>query len=724
MNSYSLALSGSWFILILCIIVSVIISYFSYRNTVPQIAPTKKIFLTILRSLALTLLFFILFQPILSTVWGTFEKPRLIAMIDNSLSMQIADAGGERKSMYESVINKLSFDDFDAEQIKTLLFDSEVKEISKLSLDSIKLTGQQTDISKAIRNASFNQEIENTQAAVLVSDGAFNLGNNPLYDAEKFGKPIYVIGIGDTNEPKDLSIQSVYTNQIAYIDNPVPINVNLKVNGYNEGNVKLVLSDNGTKISEATIDLTKNSQNYSHFFEYMPKLEGMHKLTISAVPLDNEITLKNNEIIEFIKVQKNKKKIVLFAGSPSADLAFVKNTLLQEKGVEIKSYIQKQGAEFYENPNEKDIKESQIIVMIGFPIASTPAIVIKLISNELEQGKPLLFIASNDLAYSNLGNIKNFLPFSIVSTNKKEYQALVNLDPGSLSNSLLRINGNEEDAKLWSSLPPVLRTETFVKMRPDANMIMSIKINNVELNEPLIASSNIQNQKTIAIMAYGLFRWKLVGYAQDLSKGRSSTDLFKVLMQNTTKWLSSDNQTKYVQIKTSKQNYNSNEAVEFIAQIYDDAYNPLDNAKVNVKVHSGSETREIMLNNISNGRYTASLNGLNQGTYQFEGFATYNNKILGEDRGKFTVGESGIEYTNLRMNIELLKEIASTTGGKFYLAKDVEEFKKDLKNLKSFKERAITNKKEIAVWNLVWLTLFVILLFSTEWFFRKRFGLL
>ncbi|MCL5991295.1 MAG: hypothetical protein M1419_04260 [Bacteroidetes bacterium] len=487
MNSYYLGISGSWWLTALLIIIAVAFSIFSYRTTVPQISSARKIVLITLRSIALSLLLFILFEPILTIIRGTQDAPKLAVLLDNSLSVSQWDALGDRKISFLKAIDNSNFLSLNKDKLKTTIFSSDIYSPDEFTFKEMNFKGQMTDISKALKWVSSNAEKENIQAVLLITDGAFNTGNNPIYDAEFLGKPIFTIGIGDSTEPHDVSIQSIITNENIYINNPVPVNVNVKVNGYNEGELTLKLLDNDATIGEQKFTVHPDKKSFTAVFEYSPKQEGIRKLTTVVSTLNNEITTKNNSANEFVNVLKNKRKIAIFAGSINPDYSFVKNSFLSEKGVELISFIQKKGSEFYDKqPSEADLKDAEMLVLIGFPITETPANVMQIIKKELERGKPLLFIASQYLDYNKLKTIEDYLPFTTISSKPQEFLAVPDVKPEYASNPLLRVTGKDTDIDLWNQLPPVFRTETFVKVKPESEIVSGLKVNNAPLKEPLI----------------------------------------------------------------------------------------------------------------------------------------------------------------------------------------------------------------------------------------------
>ncbi|MFH1052024.1 MAG: hypothetical protein V1779_13975 [bacterium] len=726
MNSYTFGINGSWWLFILLMLLSIGFAIYNYRYTIPPISQRKKMILISLRSTGMGLLLFLLFEPLISLVSGKEESPVLAVLLDNSHSAAMTDASGSRKQKYFEAIDASDFLSLTENQLDVNLFDGEIKPFIEFDKRNLNFNGQMTDISLGLKEIMRKADEKNIQAVLLISDGAFNTGTNPIYLADVLGKPIFTIGIGDTVEPRDVSIQSVLTNDIVYVENPVPVNINMKSSGFEEGKITLELFDNGQKIGEQIFNINPEKDEFTAIFEYNPKIEGVRKITAKINSLPNEITIKNNSKTEYIDVLKNKRKITIFASSPSPDVSFVRNALLEEKGTEVRSFVQKNNIDFYEaNPTEKDFKETEVFILIGFPGNSTSSAIMQNIKRELDKGKSLFFIASNEINYNNLRIIEDELPFVTTSTKPMEFLVIPDINPNSVSSPLLRVTGNTEDLQYWNQLPPVFKTETFVRVKPESEVIATMKINNVPLKEPLILSRSIANKKSAAFLGYGLYRWKLLGYASDYAKGnKNEPDLFTAFIQNTAKWLSVDIDNKYVNIKTTKKFYTSSEKVQFIGQIYDKSFNPVENAIVSVIIRGSGENKELILNSLGNGRYTGEIEGLTEGAFFFSGNAIVNGSKLGSDNGRFSIGELGLEYRNMTMNIPLLRTLSERTGGKFYLPQNASKFLDDLAKAKNFHPHSITQKSEFTLWNLPWLIAIALLLLSLEWFIRKRAGML
>lgn len=726
MDTFSLGFSGSaWFISFL-LIIAVIFVIIYYLRTIPPVPSGIKMLLGGIRGLAIILLVLVLFEPILSLIQSGEKKPKLAVLIDNSLSNGFRDALGDRQQAVLKAIENSKIQSLSDDEILYYSFDSDVKAFEKFNFDSINFKGQTTNISNAVSFVGNKLNEENIRSVLLITDGEFNEGTNPIYFAEKSARNYYAIGIGDSNKSKDISITSIITNEIAYVDNPVPVNVQIKTSGYSSGNITCTLMENNFVIDKKDFQITPQTSNLTAMFNFTPKKEGISKITAKISSLEGEITDKNNIKSDFIKVLKNKRRISIFSGSPNPDLSFLLNTFSNEKGLEIRTFIQKKGAEFYNpQPTKQEVLESEMLIFVGFPISSTPANVIEMIKEALQKEKPLLFIASQQTDYSKLNQFQEFLPFTLLSTRANEFSVLADLKREALANPLIRIHGTEKDLQIWNNLPPIFRTETFVKPKPESEVISTFKVNNVPMQEPLILSRSFQNKKSLAIMGYGLYRWKLLGYAADVSKNNpEAVDVYSIFINNAVKWLSVDQNEKNIRIRTSKQQYVKNEPVEFIAQIYDAAFTPIDNANVNIKISSGQISRDVTLNSLGNGRYTAKVEGLPEGDFFYQGNVEVNQARLGSASGRFSIGEIALEYMNLQMNAPLLRNLAARTGGKFYTPDNVQTFLDDLKNNPNFKPVSFTDKYESALWNLPYILAAVILLFAIEWFLRKKFGMI
>lgn len=724
MESSGFSFNGNFGLFLLFALILIGISIYSYLRTVPEISFRKKALLITLRSLGLIILLFMLFEPSFLRTSARIIQPKIAFLLDDSYSMSLTDASINRKEALRRVIGDLKLDEIKNEG-DFYLFSNKTKKLSDFDFDSLKLNGQLTDLSQAFSYLTTYQKDNNYQAYVIITDGNFNSGENPIYSSEILSGPIFTIGIGDTLPPKDVAMKQLITNEVAFIDNPIEINFSFSASGYNNQNLTLQLLENDQVIDTKSILLNNEQKAYSSAFKYLPKKEGIQKISVRAVPLENEYTTENNSSSNFIRIIKNKRIISIFSSSAQPDVSFINQYLSQDKELNVNLFVQKYQSEFYESPTPKKINETQLFIFIDFPNKYTPDNTLSLIAQELAKGKPSLFILGKNLDVQKFKRIQEYLPFEIVSSSPREFQAFLDIQKNYADHPILKINTSNPSIEQWNNLPPIFKNETFVNPKLNSKVLALSKIENVKFNEPMIIIREMQNSRTVAVLGYGLYRWKLMGYAREVARGNTdAVDLYTTFISNTIRWLSISDVEKQISIKTNKKFYSGAEEIDFIGQIYDNSLNPIDNAQVYVHIRGNQFSKDITLSGKGNGVYANSLPPIPTGDYRFTADVYSNGNLLGKDENRFTVEATNFELSDLQMNKNLLLRLSEQSGGKFYFAENSSSLFTDINNLKNFKPQTKINRAEYTLWDKIWLLIPVLLFFSIEWYIRKRSSML
>ncbi|MFZ1572448.1 MAG: hypothetical protein WAT89_06890, partial [Candidatus Kapaibacterium sp.] len=362
--------STNYYLVITIFISIIIFTIHSYRTTTPKIGNFRKWILILLRTIGLCLLLFTLFEPVLRTKDIKVSEPLVVASFDNSLSMQLKGLSKEKridesKSIAKFLSENINQLKVNANQFSDSIFSFNLANYSKLLLGS----KNETNLSLPINFISDSLLKNNISSLVIVTDGQFNAGTNPIYDAEKIGIPIYTIGLGDSTEPNDASIEQIYTNKLTYVNSDIPIDVTYKTisNVENKKSI-LTLFANGTKISEKNILVNKGVSEDNFTFNFIPKNEGIIKFSTSISGLENEFTFKNNFKSIFVTVKSNKRKVTIIASSPSPDLSFIKNILENNNNFSVNSFVQKPDGSFIEGKlSSNKLSETEVLILLGFP---------------------------------------------------------------------------------------------------------------------------------------------------------------------------------------------------------------------------------------------------------------------------------------------------------------------------------------------------------------------
>jgi hypothetical protein len=712
-----LFLSTSSLLLLLAAVAAVGLSVLAYRHTIPSIPSGRKYLLITLRSLSLFLLLLLLLEPILRLVRHEEKPPTVSILVDDSKSMAVADNLGSRSDLTRRLLKSETINELSRlSNTKFFRFSGNMKELA--APDSLRFEGASTDISSALRTLRNRVEEENIRAVVLISDGNYNLGENPLREAGRYGIPIYAIGIGDSSEQKDLLISKAVTNEIAYAESQVPMDVTVKSSGFHGERVEVTLSEGGKPIAQQFITLKEGTWEYPVKFTYEPKGEGTKRYTVSVPKLAGEVTGANNTKSVFVKVLKSKMKVLLLAGAPSVDAAFVRRALSDDKNIEVKALIQKTAAGFYESDfSPSMITDAECIVLVGFPISNSRDDVLRALQTAIvQQRKPTFTIVSRTIDAAKLRVLDPALPFVVARQRSDEMTVYVQLSAKGQTHPVMTVAGSP---RVWDALPPIYKTGTTFQQKAESDVLAVAKLRDMTLEEPLIVSRSIAGTKSLAVLGYGIWRWKLLTGTTD-----PANDVLQSFIANGVRWLTTREEEKQVKISATKEVYTGGEAVEFVGQVYDKTYKPIDGAEVKIVARKENETYETLLSPLGNGRYEGKFEGLSEGEYQFTGTVTENSQRLGEERGKFSVGGLEVEFQETKMNKALLQQLAHESGGKYFDPEQTSDLPNDLRSSGVLTPKEITHSREFELLGLPSLVIVIVLLFGTEWFLRKQSGLL
>jgi hypothetical protein len=686
---------------------------YMYRYTLPPVSSSKKTILVLLRTFALILLLFTIFEPVATLVKKTILKPLNLVFVDNSSSIKIKD-GTMRSENERRFVDGLNTNNL-INSSELFTFGKHVKNFPYDSLSMLNFSEGSTNFSNII--SFIRDQNENIASVSIISDGVITEGVNPLFTAEKLNIPIFTIGVGDTARRDDIEIKNVLYNEFIYAGTPTAISAAILNKGFANAPSVISLYENGILLEQRTITLSGDGiQN--EIFNYTPKSGGEKKLTLELNNHEGESNFVNNKSIFYINVLSNKVKILIIAGSPSPDLAFIKGSLEEDKNVSVKS-ITLVGANRYIEKNNPSVEldSAEIIFFVGFPAKETnPELLNKVKEAIGSKGKPFLLLLEENTDFNKLKSLQPELPFNIQNTENgvTEIQAVVQ---GSESENPILQNNAQNALEAWNNLPPVLMTNTGITSKPESEIVVRAKMNNLALNTPLIITSRLGSRRSIAVLASGIWRWKLQTATKQLN-------LFDSFIHNSVKWLKSFEEQKQVSIKSSKKLYALGEQVEFSSEVYDASFNPVSDAEVRVRIKQGDKTDGVILNSIGSGLYEGTFQTNRTGDFTFSGTASRNDKTLGSDGGSFNIGEADIELLNPKMDYEFLSSLADNTGGRFFSYNDMNNLYPILKKIQQNASKEKTDVIELRLWSNEVLLILVIVFLGIEWFIRKQSGML
>ncbi|MCF8241037.1 MAG: hypothetical protein K9J16_06600 [Melioribacteraceae bacterium] len=705
-NSIDLNLSFNLWYFIIGIAAIITYTIFSYRVTIPVISRSLKIFLIFTRTLAVSLILFLIFEPVVTITSEKIDLPVNMVFVDNSNSITAKDSI-ERMNDRNNLLDELNSSGVNN---RYFVFGNRIDSIQNRDLENL---GTTEPISNYQSIFDFVSESKlNISSITVIGDGIFNTGINPLHTAEKLGIPVYTVGIGDTAIRKDIGINKAIYNQYMYTGKPAKITARIFNYGFENERVRVSLFVDNRLNKQSDLTLTNTGLSEVDF-NFIPDEKGERKISIQVSQIDGESTFENNSKIFFVDVLDNRLN-VLVIGTPSPDFSFIKNSLAIDKDIDVNAFAQISEDIFTPGDNYMSLIDSaDILFLVGFPNSNTPNSIIERVKSKISNAAPFFIITADGIDLNLLSNFENYLP---MKTGMIDY-GFTEVQPWMDDFGSTIFNSGSFDESVIKNLPPLLKSNSEFIPKVESEIWMRTKIKNVNFEDPLILSRAAGKFRSAAVLAKNIWRWKL-------AYNPEGDNVYDNLFSSITKWLNIKSDQKQVNAAATKRIYTQGENIEFTGQVYDQTFNPVDNADMVIKIKSDGNSYNVPMNSIGNGNYEGKLDINKPGDYTFIAAAELDGFQLGKDNGSFTITEIDLEQTDLRMNKDFLQTLANVTAGDFYYINYSDDLIPKLEKRINQSEVIKINKSEFEILNSDYILIIIITLLGIEWFLRKRAGML
>jgi len=407
-----ISFSNSPYLILLIIVVAGALAYLMYRKTSEILPQSIRVLLGVFRFVALSLIAILLLKPMV-VLKSSIEFPPIIAFLqDNSESLLIHEDSTFVQNEYPALLKQV-MTEFEGDSYDFELYGFGPSLENKTQVDSLSFSETGTNISQALRDLKKLYQNQNLQAVVLASDGILTSGVNPLYTLEGSKVPVYTVLLGDTSEQRDILIKEVLFNEIAYLNNDMPIRVKIQSNGFDQAALQVRLRSEDKILDTKTLNLGSRKTQGEVSFLVQPEEVGLRQYRIEVTRLDKEISYRNNSRRFFVNVLETRVKIALFAGSPHADLGALRIALNREKSYELDEFILKQPGTYYVDPNSVNLDDYDLFILHNWPGSSADkALVEKLADLVKTENKPVMFFPG---MFADLRSMQPFFDYMAIS---------------------------------------------------------------------------------------------------------------------------------------------------------------------------------------------------------------------------------------------------------------------------------------------------------------------
>jgi uncharacterized membrane protein len=737
-----LVLLGAWpkWVLVLFLLAAGAGLAWLIRSKLPEASPHirnwKSGILWLMQFALAALVLILLWQPAIMVAELRPQQNIIAVLVDDSRSMSIADAGGTREAQAAKALQSGVLDQLQKKfQVRLYRADAHLSRLSKL--DDLKTLppAPATRIGDNLKQLAGEAADLPIGAVVLLSDGADNSGGIDLDTISMFRSrriPVHTVGFGVEQVPHDVEIDDATVAPRALADSRLAAKVSFHQRGYAGQKAILTVRDAGKVLAGRQITLAPDGQTQNESLLFNAGPAGVKTLQFSIDPLPGEENRDNNSVSRLVNVESSKRRILYVEGEPRWEYKFIRRAEQDDRILTVVSMLRTSENKIYrqgiDDPKElADGFPSTVEELFGYQaimIGSVEASYFTAAQKELIQqfvdrrGGGLLFLggraslADGGWASSSLADL---LP--VVLPNKKgtfhRDPATASLTPVGADSIITRlVEDPAGNVERWKKLPYLMDYQEAGTPKPGAVVLAEMSAAGRKM--PLLITENYGRGRTAVLASGGTWRWQM---SQPL--GDTTHDAF---WQQLLRWLVTDTPDRVVASVPSQMLFDDGR-VQFSADVRDKNFLPAADAHVEAHILGpGGEAAQIELQPDPNtpGTFHSDWTADRPGSYLTEVIATRGKDELGRDVLTFARMDGVAENFHTEQNRELLEKLSQQTGGRYWKPEELSRLPSEI----SYSEAGITVRDTKELWNMPIVFLLLLLLPSSEWLLRRKWGVL
>ena len=691
----NLELEYSAFWLFGILLLSLFVSWFSYwkKNGFNELSLVWKSTLYLTRFVSVFLIVSLLLGVFVKTYIERIEQPLFFLITDHSASMlNYKDSATVAKSIQQTK-DKITAKYGSKFDLKILSIGSNVETKQKHTFNEAS-----SNLEAAFAYIHSNYYNRNIGGITLISDGNFNVGANPIYNAAKIRTaPIFCLAVGDSIQRKDQLVRSVFNNPLAFLMNDFPVEIDISSFQFPEEEALLTISKKGKVVASKTINYSKNREDFQKVRFLIPADElGNHTYTIQLEEKENEISYKNNTKNFYVEVLDSRNKVLLLSTAPHPDISALKNVLSTDDKIEFESALFKDW--------EGKVNQANLLICHS-PQKTTD---LNTIQRFEQENIPILYIlgpSTNESLYRRLS-----IQFPPRTAGKKDnLQAALNDNFAEfVVNPLLKTS--------LEFYPPLQGHYGDFKLPTGAKTLFKQRIGSVTKESPLLFFQTQRGKRTAAIMGEGIWRWRMNEFQR--TKDHS---VFNDLIDKTIQYLTVPGRSKGLSVRFPKK-INKQKEVIVNGVFYNSSLEAITSPVLNLKItDENSKTYTTQFSVYEDG-YQAQLGKLNPGKYSWEVEGEFKNKTERKS-GVFIVEDIDQERAESVANHSVLKQLSAQSNGGFYKLSEANEFIEDLSQRTEIESVSFSEESSFKLIDYTWYLILCILFLCGEWFIKRVHGI-
>jgi len=532
-----------------------------------------------------------------------------------------------------------------------------------------------------------------------LSDGIANIGRNPIYDAEDSKYPIFTVALGDTTRKKDLVLERVTHNRLAYLGNDFPTEVALRADRFKGNSTMLKVFGPEGQRREQLVDFASDSDVLEIPLTLSARKVGRQRFDIELVPLDGELSVSNNRKTIYVDVLDGRQRILLVHSGPHPDIASIRTAIEGNENYEMEVV----GAE--DVPDA--LLEYDLLILHGLPNASHTMRDV-LSSSEADE-LPIWFIASFD---TDLELLTNAYPGIGITERVMDQRTAAR---PRLNDSFGLFQVQDRTMESIRIAPPLELPFARFLMSNRSTTLFNQQIGTVRTEQDLWSFLDLDGRKMSLLIGEGIWRWRMAEFLE-----AESHEGFDALVSQTVQYLSNKEDKRRFKTYTEDR-YDEDASIIIEAEFYNESLEPINDPEVKVTLmHEDGTSLDKVMSRTGSG-YRLDLGRLRPGSYMYDADLIWEG--LGyKSSGAFLVEAIELEAMDLTADHSLLFNMAERSGGLMVYPSGMDSLVRAVSQAEAIAPLLRTREEETPWLSLPWLLGTLLGLLALEWLLRKSNG--
>jgi len=748
--------------------------YLAWRGMRVESRSTRRRVLLGMRVAGASLAVLLVLEPGVELLATTRIRGRVAVLVDRSRSMDLpSDAGGPTRAAVAASLLADAADRATLEsrfQVEWFGFARNVAPLdpsASVPLGGVSGAAQETGPAMTGTDRTFVlpalEEVARSGGGrplagiVLVSDGADNgaLDEAASAPAEKspdapdrldavkdrlkaLGAPVFALD-ATGGALRDLALESVRVDDFAFVRNTVEIEANVSQRGLGPMRVPVVLEREGRVVVTREADVHEQG-TASVKLPFSPDTTGESAFTVRVPVQEGEVATANNARAFVLKVIRDRVRVLHVAGRPSWDEKSLRMLLKRDPNVDLISFF------ILRTPGDLANATNDELSLIPFPtdeifrqqLRTFDLVVFQNftyrgyqmqgylpgIAQYVKDGGAFLMLGG-DNSFSDGGYagspLEDTLPVELEAhpapTGDEPFQPRLGA-AGRHHPAASLAQGEGANDAAWRALPPLPGLQRAT-LKPDAHALLEhpTMTDAAGRPAPVVAVRDVGRGRSMAILSDSTWLWSIAG-SREGRPHRAYDDFF----HSAIRWLVRDPELTHVRLQTEKERHSPSEPVAFLVQARTRDYGPAEGAHVELQIAeagSGNVLRRLEGMTGADGSARLETEALPPGPMRVAATARTAAEELGRAEIALVVEEGGPEVSQPAPRPDLLKLVASATGGRTYRASDVKLASLPLRDPERVE---IGQRRSRPIWDRLPVLLALCAVLGGEWFLRRRWG--